>query len=62
MSHVAAPAPAELVHLRATNRAGAWVAGQCLALTAFALFLSLTRVKTGDCVPASWLFISPGSQ
>lgn len=40
MSHGAAPTPAELVHLRATDRAGAWVAGQCLALTALALVLS----------------------
>jgi fatty acid desaturase len=35
-----APSPAELVHLRATDRAGAWVAGQCIALTAIALWLS----------------------
>ncbi|MEP6733397.1 MAG: fatty acid desaturase [bacterium] len=40
MTHAAAPRPAELVHLRATDRAGAWIAGQCIALTTLALYLS----------------------
>ena len=41
MTHFAAPSPAQLVHLRATDRAGAWVAGQCIALTGLALYLSI---------------------
>jgi fatty acid desaturase len=41
MTHGTAPSPAQLVHLRATNRAGAWVAGQCIALTGLALYFSL---------------------
>lgn len=36
-----APVPAQLTHLRASNVAGAIVAGQCLVLTAAALWLSL---------------------
>lgn len=43
MTDHAAPVPAELTHLRPSDRAGARVAGQCAALTALALFLSAQR-------------------
>src|SRR4029079_17304718 len=41
MTHGAAPTPAQLVHLRANDRAGAWVGLQCSALTGLALYLSV---------------------
>ncbi|MES2179659.1 MAG: fatty acid desaturase [Gemmatimonadota bacterium] len=40
MDHGAAPTPAQLTHLRASDAAGAAVAGQAIALTAGALLLS----------------------
>ena len=41
MTHGSAPTPAQLVHLRATNGAGALVASQALTLTIVASFLSI---------------------
>ena len=41
MTHGAAPTPAELVHLRPTDRAGALVAGQAIVLTTIALWFSV---------------------